>query len=200
MCNDRDSRAVEIDNIKHTLSASMARTLQSISSIGAGSRGSITSTHVDWIGILAKVEGSCKFPLAWSIRIDSWWDGKSKSICWQRIRNCLESQDRLAISQPYHSTNRTSKRMARHPYFRIRVHGCHIAVQTPGRSIVSVLLLETFLQASQVASICTRSTVAYLTVESTSLLTTATAEEEVIVLLVVRSSSISIPDRQRGSL
>ena len=76
--------------------------------------------------------------------------------------------------------------MARHPYFRIRVHGCHIAVQTPGRSIVSVLLLETFLQASQVASICTRSTVAYLTVESTSLLTTATAEEEVIVDLVVR--------------
>jgi hypothetical protein len=178
----------------------MTSTLQRIAGVGTGCRGSITRPHEYWISIVAKVVSACIVALPRSVGVDSRWNRKPESTGWESVWNRFKGENGPAVSQAYHGPDGTTKRVTSEPYLRIRIEFRHIAIEKPASRVVTILLCQALLETRKIAGIRVLGTIANLSREAASLLSTATAKEEVVVLLVVGGGPFAVPNRESGAL
>lgn len=111
---------------------------------------------------MAKVVSACKLARLRIIGIRSRWHGESESADRKGLRDGLVSHHRDAVGEAQHATHCTTKRVSCNPDVGVGIHLGHVGEELAPGLIVAVLLAESLDDASIVAAVGARSTVADL--------------------------------------
>lgn len=111
---------------------------------------------------MTKVISACKFARLWVIRIRSGWHGEAESADREGLGDGLVSHHRDAIGEAKHAAHCTAERVSCDPDIGVGIHLGHVCEELAPGLIVAVLLAESLDDASIVAAVSARSTVADL--------------------------------------
>lgn len=122
---------------------------------------------------MTEVVSACKLARLRVVRIRSGWHGESESADRKGLGDGLVSHHRDAVGEAKHAAHCTAEGVSRDPDVGVGIHFGHVGEElTPGL-IVAILLAESLNDASIVAVVGTRSTVADLVPKPGALLRAA---------------------------
>lgn len=159
-------------HVVDAFTARMARAFHCVASIGAARRCAIASPDIDRIRRMTKVISACELARLRIVGIRSGWHGEPESADRKSLRDGFIGHHRDAVGESKHAAHRPTEGVACNPDVGIGIHLGHVGEELAPGLIVAILLAESLDDASIVAAVGARCTVAYLVPKPGALLRT----------------------------